>query len=56
MACLDGLALDFCNMIICISGELQVQEYAKEGEEVEEMTEEEWSRRVAELNALQVDI
>lgn len=56
MACLDELALDFCDMIICISGELQVQEYAKEGEEVEEMTEEEWSRRVAELNALQVDI
>lgn len=56
MACLDGLALYFCDMVICISGELQVQEYAKDGEEVEEMTEEEWTRRVAELNALQVDI
>ncbi len=43
------------NMTICISGEHQVEEDDKEGAEEEEMTEEEWSRRVAELNALQVD-
>lgn len=38
---------------MCIPGEHQ--EHVKEGEEEEEMTEEEWSRRVAELNTLQVD-
>ncbi|KAM7385256.1 hypothetical protein PAMP_001345 [Pampus punctatissimus] len=35
--------------------EHQVEEDAKDGGEEEEMTEEEWSRRVAELNALQTD-
>lgn len=42
-------------MITCVSGEHQVEEDVQEGAEEEEMTEEEWSRRVAELNALQVD-
>lgn len=49
------LTLCFCTPIMCIPGEHQAQEHVKEGEEEEEMTEEEWSRRVAELNALQVD-
>lgn len=35
------------------SGDHQVDEDARGGGEEEEMTEEEWSRRVAELNALQ---
>lgn len=39
----------------CVSGEHRVDEDTDEGGEDEEMTEEEWSRRVAELNALQVD-
>lgn len=38
--------------IICVSGEHQVEEDGEEGAEDEEMTEEEWSRRVAELNSL----
>lgn len=42
-------------MVFCVLGEHQVEEDATEGGEEEEMTEEEWSRRVAELNALQVD-
>lgn len=41
-------------MVICVSGEHHVEEDVKEGEE-EEMTEEEWSKRVAELSTLQVD-
>ena len=36
-----------------MSGEHQVKEDVEEGAEEEEMTEEEWSRRVAELNAVQ---
>lgn len=48
-------ALSF-NMIISVSWERQLQEYVKEGEEEEEMTEEEWDRRVARLKALQVNI
>lgn len=54
--CLVGFAPSFYDEIICISGEHQVEDYTKEGEEAEEMTEEEWSRRVAELNALQVGV
>ncbi|XP_035848156.1 follistatin-related protein 1-like isoform X2 [Sander lucioperca] len=42
-----------CTALTC-SGEHQVEQDVKEGAE-EEMTEEEWSRRVAELNALQAD-
>ncbi|XP_070833534.1 follistatin-related protein 1-like [Chaetodon trifascialis] len=43
-----------CTALTC-SGEHQVEADVREGEEEEEMTEEEWSRRVAELNALQTD-
>nr|XP_046257826.1 follistatin-related protein 1-like isoform X2 [Scatophagus argus] len=43
-----------CTALTC-TGEHQVEMDANEGEEEEEMTEEEWSRRVAELNALQVE-
>lgn len=39
---------------ICLSEEHQSQEIGGEGGEEEEMTEDEWSRRVAELKALQV--
>lgn len=39
---------------ICLSGEHQSQEIGGEGGEEEEMTEDEWSRRVAELKAVQV--
>ncbi|XP_056147406.1 follistatin-related protein 1-like [Lampris incognitus] len=42
-----------CTALTC-DGEQQVVENGREGGEEEEMTEEEWSRRVAELNALQV--
>ncbi|KAF3707961.1 Follistatin-related protein 1 Follistatin-like protein 1 Precursor [Channa argus] len=42
-----------CTALTC-NGEFQMEEEAKEGAEEEEMTEEEWSRRVAELNKLQV--
>ncbi|XP_037638513.1 follistatin-related protein 1-like isoform X1 [Sebastes umbrosus] len=42
-----------CTALTC-NGEHQIEEDVQEGAE-EEMTEEEWSRRVAELNALQVD-
>ncbi|XP_067368726.1 follistatin-related protein 1-like isoform X2 [Channa argus] len=41
-----------CTALTC-NGEFQMEEEAKEGAEEEEMTEEEWSRRVAELNKLQ---
>ncbi|XP_054874869.1 follistatin-related protein 1-like [Amphiprion ocellaris] len=41
-----------CTALTC-SGEHQVEENIQEGGEDEEMTEEEFSRRVAELNALQ---
>ncbi|XP_041865482.1 follistatin-related protein 1-like [Melanotaenia boesemani] len=41
-----------CTALTC-NGEHQVKEDVQVGEEEEEMTEEEWSRRVAELNALQ---
>jgi len=41
--------------VFIFSGEHQVTEDAQEGGEEEEMTEEEWRKRVAELNALQVD-
>lgn len=51
-----GSAPSFYDKIIHISGGHQVEDYATEGEEAEEMTEEEWSRRVAELNALQVGV
>lgn len=40
--------------MFCLSGEHQGQEFTGEGGEEEEVTEEEWSRRVAELKALQV--
>ncbi|KAM7408323.1 hypothetical protein PAMA_002159 [Pampus argenteus] len=43
-----------CTALTC-NGEHQVEEDAKDGGEEEEMTEEEWSRRVAELSALQMD-
>ncbi|CAK6984890.1 follistatin-related protein 1-like, partial [Scomber scombrus] len=43
-----------CTALTC-NGEDWVQEDVKDGGEEEEMTEEEWSRRVAELNALQPD-
>ncbi|XP_041645856.1 follistatin-related protein 1-like isoform X2 [Cheilinus undulatus] len=43
-----------CTALTC-TGEHQIEEDLKDGGEEEEMTEEEWSRRVAELNALQVD-
>ncbi|KAI3363462.1 hypothetical protein L3Q82_012073 [Scortum barcoo] len=43
-----------CTALTC-TGEHQVEEDVNEGAENEEMTEEEWSRRVSELNALQVD-
>uniref|UniRef100_A0A8C2WZR8 Kazal-like domain-containing protein n=1 Tax=Cyclopterus lumpus TaxID=8103 RepID=A0A8C2WZR8_CYCLU len=42
-----------CTALTC-NGERQVEEDVKEGAE-EEVTEEEWSRRVADLNALQED-
>ncbi|XP_071782268.2 follistatin-related protein 1-like [Centroberyx gerrardi] len=41
-----------CTALTC-DGEHQVEEEVKEGGEEEEITEEEWSRRVAELNAVQ---
>lgn len=44
-----------CNMVTCISGKHQMQEYVQEGEDEEELTEEEWNRRVEELKALQVN-
>ncbi|KAM9345116.1 follistatin-related protein 1-like [Symphorus nematophorus] len=43
-----------CTALTC-TGEHQVEADINEGDEDEEMTEEEWSRRVAELNALPVD-
>ncbi|XP_019129681.1 follistatin-related protein 1 [Larimichthys crocea] len=43
-----------CTALTC-TGEHLIEEDVKEGAEEEEMTEEEWSRRVAELNASQVD-
>ncbi|XP_059215049.1 follistatin-related protein 1-like isoform X2 [Centropristis striata] len=43
-----------CTALTC-NGEHQVEEDDNDGAEEEEMTEEEWSRRVAELNTLQVD-
>uniref|UniRef100_A0A667XIX6 Follistatin like 1 n=1 Tax=Myripristis murdjan TaxID=586833 RepID=A0A667XIX6_9TELE len=43
-----------CTALTC-EGEHQVENDVSEGGEEEEMTEEEWSRRVAELNAVQVD-
>lgn len=44
------------NMTICVAGEHQLEEHIQEEDgEGEEMTEEEWSKRVAELNALQED-
>ncbi|XP_005741575.1 follistatin-related protein 1-like [Pundamilia nyererei] len=44
-----------CTALTC-NGEHQVDEDTDEGGEDEEMTEEEWSRRVAELNALQASV
>uniref|UniRef100_A0A3B4FXQ7 Follistatin-like 1a n=1 Tax=Pundamilia nyererei TaxID=303518 RepID=A0A3B4FXQ7_9CICH len=44
-----------CTALTCNGAKHQVDEDTDEGGEDEEMTEEEWSRRVAELNALQVD-
>ncbi|XP_004553570.1 follistatin-related protein 1-like isoform X1 [Maylandia zebra] len=44
-----------CTTLTC-NGEHQVDEDTDEGGEDEEMTEEEWSRRVAELNALQASV
>lgn len=44
----------FFLLIFCLSGEHHSQEIDGEGGEEEEMTEEEWSRRVVELKALQV--
>lgn len=40
--------------IFCLSGEHPSQEIGGEGGEEEEMTEEEWSKKVDELKALQV--
>lgn len=45
--------IDF-SVRVRVAGEHQAEEHAQEGEEEEELTEEEWSRRVAELNALEV--
>ncbi|XP_039477934.1 follistatin-related protein 1-like [Oreochromis aureus] len=44
-----------CTALTC-NGEHQVDEDTDEGGEDEEMTEEEWSRRVAELSALQASV
>ncbi|XP_039856350.1 follistatin-related protein 1-like [Simochromis diagramma] len=44
-----------CTALTC-NGEHQVDEDTDEGGEDEEMTEEEWSRRVAELNALEASV
>ncbi|XP_047460055.1 follistatin-related protein 1-like isoform X3 [Mugil cephalus] len=41
-----------CTALTC-NGEHHIEEGSQEGGEEEEMTEEEWSRRVAELNAIQ---
>ncbi|CAG6016423.1 unnamed protein product [Menidia menidia] len=43
-----------CTALTC-NGERQIMEDGPERGEEEEMTEEEWNRRVAELNTLQVD-
>lgn len=42
------------DVMMHLSGEHHVEEEVQDGGEEEEMTEEEWSRRVAELSALQV--
>lgn len=46
--------MGFTIFFICLPGEHHSRELAGEGGEEEEMTEEEWSRRVSELKALQV--
>lgn len=43
-------------LLFCLSGEHHNQEIGEEGVEEEELTEEEWSRRVAELKAFRVAI
>lgn len=51
---LSSLGHFFLLTFFCLSGEHHSQEIDGEGGEEEEMTEEEWSRRVTELKALQV--
>lgn len=48
----DRLLWELKYYVLNVPGEHQAEEHVQEEEE--EMTEEEWSRRVAELNALEV--
>lgn len=52
--CRNAKGMGFTFFFFCLLGEHHSQELAGEGGEEKEMTEEEWSRRVAELKALQV--